>query len=213
MMDEHRTKIEQRPDLRTRWSSDSANAGENIVELLFDVSMVPRMSRELPVFRSFEEGLFLQKVSEALVTQLFGQCDDLRPLSTFGQQTREVIEVDSELAVLAVELGVASRKHACPNEWRQLLSGSGGGMVVPIILVYATSPVPLTRPSRPDFDSPSRWQAAHHFDGSLEDGFSASCENDVGSSAGRSIAFAMKRLCSTICSGLRQARSADHASM
>src|SRR6516165_5165041 len=52
-----------------------------------------------------------------------------------------------------------------------------------------------------------------HFDGSSEGVLSASCESDFSSSAQRSIVFAMKHLwCSTTCSGLRQARSADQAS-
>jgi len=36
---------------------------------------------------------------EALVTQQFTDPDDLRPVTTFGQAVRELVDVDKELAV------------------------------------------------------------------------------------------------------------------
>ena len=68
-------------------------------------------------------------------------------------------------------------------------------------------------PKQAEFRSSRTCQVERHFD-SLEPILSASCESDVSSSAHCSIAFAVKRLwCSTTCSGLRQARSADQAAI
>jgi hypothetical protein len=50
MTDQHRVKIQHCLDLGTRRSSDTVNVGENIVELLFDVSVLPLVSRQLYIF-------------------------------------------------------------------------------------------------------------------------------------------------------------------
>jgi hypothetical protein len=157
VMDQHRTKIQHRLDLGTRRSSDAANADENVVELLFDVSVLPRVGRELPVFRPFQDDLFVKKVSETLVTQFFAHHDDLRPLATFTRQTREVVDVDKELAVLAVELRVTGLKRACPNEGGSSSADTASRMVAAIILVYAAFRIAPTLPQRAKF---RLWKAA-----------------------------------------------------
>jgi hypothetical protein len=65
---------------------------------------------------------------ETLVAHFLGNHDDLRPLSPLGQQTREVVEVDSEFAMVIVELNVAGLKRAGPNERSPRLSRPGRDM-------------------------------------------------------------------------------------
>jgi len=138
---------------------------------------------------------------EALVAQQFADPDDLRPLATFGLATRELVDVNEELVLLAIDLGVAGIESGGPNERGQVVSAD--------VRRHAdTAPAPVSAPSRLER------LAGCHFDGWSEVVRVPSCENAVNSSAQRPMAFAAnRRWCSTTCSGLRQESSSDHASI
>ena len=84
MMDQHRTKIENRFDFGARWSSDSTNAGDNIVELLFDIPVLFFVGGQLPVSGLFEDLPFVTEVRNTFVAQLLARSHNARPFAAFS---------------------------------------------------------------------------------------------------------------------------------
>ena len=142
-MDEQRTKMEHSLHLGAGRSSGAADAGENVVELLFDVPVLPRMGREPPVFRPFEDGLFVAKVSEALVPQFPAHRHDPRPVLALGQTARKVVDVGEEFAMLAVDLGISGLERACPTSGGNFAAGVSAA-IVPSIIGFMQLPRPAS---------------------------------------------------------------------